>query len=66
MVELSAHTRPVDALVAAGGVRDERLLAAIAAVPRSAFVPAEYAGQAELDDESAVSRSTVHPATDAP
>jgi len=49
MVELSAHTRPVDALVAAGGVRDERLLAAIAAVPRSAFVPAEYAGQAELD-----------------
>jgi protein-L-isoaspartate(D-aspartate) O-methyltransferase len=42
----------VDALVAAAreaGVRDERVLAAIAAVPRAAFVPAEYADRAEID-----------------
>jgi protein-L-isoaspartate(D-aspartate) O-methyltransferase len=42
----------VDALVAAAleaGVRDERVLAAIAAVPRSEFVPPEYAGRADLD-----------------
>jgi protein-L-isoaspartate(D-aspartate) O-methyltransferase len=31
------------------GVRDERLLAAIAAVPRSRFVPTELAGQADVD-----------------
>jgi protein-L-isoaspartate(D-aspartate) O-methyltransferase len=30
-------------------VRDERLLAAIAAVPRAEFVPAEYADRAEID-----------------
>lgn len=42
----------MDALVLAardGGVRDERVLAAIAAVPRSRFVPAEFVGQAEVD-----------------
>jgi protein-L-isoaspartate(D-aspartate) O-methyltransferase len=42
----------VDALVAAArdaGVRDERLLATIAEVPRSRFVPAEYVGRADLD-----------------
>jgi protein-L-isoaspartate(D-aspartate) O-methyltransferase len=42
----------VDALVAAArdaGVRDERVLTAIAAVPRSEFVPAEYADRADLD-----------------
>jgi protein-L-isoaspartate(D-aspartate) O-methyltransferase len=42
----------VDALVAAArdaGVRDERVLAAIAAVPRSEFVPAAYVGQADVD-----------------
>jgi protein-L-isoaspartate(D-aspartate) O-methyltransferase len=42
----------VDVLVEAArdaGVQDERLLAAIAAVPRSEFVPAELAGQADVD-----------------
>jgi protein-L-isoaspartate(D-aspartate) O-methyltransferase len=42
----------VDALVAAAreaGVRDERVLAAIAAVPRAEFVPAEHVELAELD-----------------
>jgi protein-L-isoaspartate(D-aspartate) O-methyltransferase len=42
----------VDALVAAArdaGVRDERLLAAIAAVPRAEFVPAEFADRAYVD-----------------
>jgi protein-L-isoaspartate(D-aspartate) O-methyltransferase len=42
----------VDALVAAAraaGVRDERVLAAIAAVPRAEFVPPEYAHAAEID-----------------
>jgi protein-L-isoaspartate(D-aspartate) O-methyltransferase len=42
----------VDALVAAardGGVRDERVLAAIAAVPRAGFVPAEFVGAAYFD-----------------
>jgi protein-L-isoaspartate(D-aspartate) O-methyltransferase len=42
----------VDALVAAAreaGVRDERVLAAIAAVPRSDFVPADYAERADVD-----------------
>jgi protein-L-isoaspartate(D-aspartate) O-methyltransferase len=42
----------VEALVAAArdeGVRDERVLAAIAAVHRSDFVPPEYAGGADLD-----------------
>jgi protein-L-isoaspartate(D-aspartate) O-methyltransferase len=42
----------VDALVVAArdaGVRDERVLAAIAAVPRSGFVPAEFVGQADVD-----------------
>jgi protein-L-isoaspartate(D-aspartate) O-methyltransferase len=42
----------VDELVAAArdaGVRDERVLAAIRAVPRSHFVPAESSGRAELD-----------------
>jgi len=42
----------VDALVAAArdaGVRDERVLAAMAAVPRSQFVPAEYVGRADFD-----------------
>jgi protein-L-isoaspartate(D-aspartate) O-methyltransferase len=42
----------VDALVAAArasGVRDDRLLAAIAAVPRADFVPPEYADAAEID-----------------
>jgi protein-L-isoaspartate(D-aspartate) O-methyltransferase len=42
----------VDALVAAAraaGVREERVLAAIAAVPRVDFVPAEYADYAEVD-----------------
>jgi protein-L-isoaspartate(D-aspartate) O-methyltransferase len=42
----------VDALVAAAraaGVQDERVLAAIAAVPRSEFVPAEYADRADFD-----------------
>src|SRR4029453_19221644 len=40
-----AHTRAVDPLVAASraaGVRDERVLNAIAAVPRADFVPAAY------------------------
>jgi protein-L-isoaspartate(D-aspartate) O-methyltransferase len=42
----------VDALVAAArdaGVRDERLLAAIAAVPRAEFVPADFADRAYVD-----------------
>jgi protein-L-isoaspartate(D-aspartate) O-methyltransferase len=42
----------VDALVAAArraGVRDERVLAAIAVVPRGEFVPAEYAEYADVD-----------------
>jgi protein-L-isoaspartate(D-aspartate) O-methyltransferase len=42
----------VEALVVAArdaGVRDERLLSAIAAVPRSHFVPAAYVGQADFD-----------------
>jgi protein-L-isoaspartate(D-aspartate) O-methyltransferase len=42
----------VDALVAAArnaGVRDERVLAAIAEVPRSRFVPAESVARADFD-----------------
>jgi protein-L-isoaspartate(D-aspartate) O-methyltransferase len=42
----------VEALVEAArdaGVQDERVLAAIAAVPRSGFVPAELSGQADFD-----------------
>jgi protein-L-isoaspartate(D-aspartate) O-methyltransferase len=42
----------VDALVAAArdaGVRDERVLAAIAEVPRSRFVPPQYVGMADFD-----------------
>jgi len=42
----------VDALVAdarEAGVRDERVLAAMAAVPRAEFVPAEYAERADID-----------------
>jgi protein-L-isoaspartate(D-aspartate) O-methyltransferase len=42
----------VDALVAAArdaGVRDERVLEAIAAVPRLDFVPPEFADRADLD-----------------
>jgi protein-L-isoaspartate(D-aspartate) O-methyltransferase len=42
----------VDALVEAAraaGVRDERVLASIAAVPRAQFVPAEYAEHADID-----------------
>jgi protein-L-isoaspartate(D-aspartate) O-methyltransferase len=42
----------VDALVVAArdaGVRDKRVLAAIAAVPRSEFVPGEFVGQADFD-----------------
>ncbi len=42
----------MDALVAAArdaGVRDERVLAAIAAVPRAGFVPAEFVGGADFD-----------------
>jgi protein-L-isoaspartate(D-aspartate) O-methyltransferase len=42
----------MDALVAAAreaGVRDERVLAAIAAVPRADFVPPEYAELADID-----------------
>jgi protein-L-isoaspartate(D-aspartate) O-methyltransferase len=42
----------VDALVAAArdaGVRDERVLATIAAVPRAGFVPAEFVGLADFD-----------------
>jgi protein-L-isoaspartate(D-aspartate) O-methyltransferase len=42
----------MDALVAAAraaGVEDERVLSAIAAVPRSAFVPAERADLADVD-----------------
>ena len=49
---LGADNFTVDALVTAArdsGVRDERVLAAIAAVPRSGFVPAAYARQADLD-----------------
>jgi protein-L-isoaspartate(D-aspartate) O-methyltransferase len=33
----------------AAGVSDERVLAAIAAVPRAPFVPAEHAGRADVD-----------------
>src|SRR5213078_69711 len=47
-----AHTGAVDALVAAvrrTGVRDERVLAAIAAVPRAEFVPPEHADRAHVD-----------------
>ena len=46
------HTGGVDALVEAArdaGVQDQRVLAAIAAVPRRLFVPAELAGQADFD-----------------
>jgi protein-L-isoaspartate(D-aspartate) O-methyltransferase len=42
----------VDALVAAArdaGVRDERVLATIAAVPRAGFVPATFVGLADFD-----------------
>jgi protein-L-isoaspartate(D-aspartate) O-methyltransferase len=42
----------VDALVEAArdaGVQDDRVLTAIAAVPRAGFVPAEFAGQADFD-----------------
>ena len=42
----------MEALVEAArdaGVQDERVLAAIAAVPRSGFVPAELSGQADVD-----------------
>jgi protein-L-isoaspartate(D-aspartate) O-methyltransferase len=42
----------MDALVGAArdaGVRDERVIAAIAAVPRSEFVPPEYTGGADFD-----------------
>ncbi|TMK78523.1 MAG: protein-L-isoaspartate(D-aspartate) O-methyltransferase [Actinobacteria bacterium] len=42
----------MDALVTAGreaGVRDERVLAAIAAVPRAEFVPAKHADLANVD-----------------
>jgi protein-L-isoaspartate(D-aspartate) O-methyltransferase len=42
----------MDALVAAAreaGVRNERVLAAIAAVPRAKFVPAEYVVRADID-----------------
>jgi protein-L-isoaspartate(D-aspartate) O-methyltransferase len=42
----------VDALVEAAreaGVQDERVLAAIAAVPRAEFVPPEYVGRADVD-----------------
>jgi protein-L-isoaspartate(D-aspartate) O-methyltransferase len=42
----------VNALVAAArdaGVRDERVLAAIATVPRADFVPGEYADRADID-----------------
>jgi protein-L-isoaspartate(D-aspartate) O-methyltransferase len=42
----------VDALVEAArdaGVRDERVLVAIAAVPRSKFVPSEFVGEADVD-----------------
>ena len=42
----------MDGLVVAArdaGVQDERVLAAIAAVPRSGFVPAELSGQADFD-----------------
>ena len=42
----------MDALVEAArdaGVRDERVLVAIAAVPRSKFVPAEFVGEADVD-----------------
>ncbi len=40
---------PLVAAARAAGVRDERVLAAIAAVPRQDFVPAERAARAELD-----------------
>ena len=42
----------MDALVAAArdaGVRSDRVLAAIAAVPRSDFVPPDYVGEADVD-----------------
>jgi protein-L-isoaspartate(D-aspartate) O-methyltransferase len=42
----------VNALIAAArdaGVRDERVLAAIATVPRAEFVPGEYADRADID-----------------
>jgi protein-L-isoaspartate(D-aspartate) O-methyltransferase len=46
------HTRLVHALVEparGAGVRDERVLAVIAAVPRARFVPPDYVEQAEQD-----------------
>jgi protein-L-isoaspartate(D-aspartate) O-methyltransferase len=46
------HTGRVDVLVEAArasGSRDERVLDAIAAVPRAGFVPAEFVGQADFD-----------------
>jgi protein-L-isoaspartate(D-aspartate) O-methyltransferase len=52
----------VDALVEAArddGVRDERLLAAIAAVPRSEFVPVELAGLADVDMPIAIPHGQV-------
>jgi protein-L-isoaspartate(D-aspartate) O-methyltransferase len=42
----------LNALVVAAsdaGVRDERVLASIAAVPRAGFVPAQFVGQADFD-----------------
>jgi protein-L-isoaspartate(D-aspartate) O-methyltransferase len=52
----------VDALVAAAraaGVEEERVLAAIAAVPRAEFVPAEYADAAEVDAPIPIPREQV-------
>jgi protein-L-isoaspartate(D-aspartate) O-methyltransferase len=41
------------------GVRDERLLAAIARLPRAAFVPGELAARAHLDEPVAISHRQV-------
>jgi protein-L-isoaspartate(D-aspartate) O-methyltransferase len=45
----AATTNPLVTATARAGVRDERVLRAVAEVPRAAFVPAEHASGAELD-----------------
>lgn len=45
--------------VRARGVRDERVLAAIRDIPRAAFVPAERAGAANIDDPIPISHGQV-------
>jgi protein-L-isoaspartate(D-aspartate) O-methyltransferase len=49
LVTVSELTDPLVAAAREAGVQDERVLAAIAAVPRAEFVPAERAESADID-----------------